>query len=321
MKHGIENLIGGSAPMADLSRSIQKAARGGLTVLIQGETGTGKGVVARAIHDLGKQSARPFIAVNCAAIPETLLESELFGYEAGAFTGATRPKKGKFELADGGTIFLDEIGELSLPGQTKLLQVLQEREVERLGSEGRPRRVDVRVIAATNRDLDDMVFEGTFREDLFFRLNVFPVRTPALRERRDDIPALAHHFALQAGVDAGRQVTGVSPDVVAEFRKYSWPGNVRQLQNVVERAIAMGETEEILRQDLPQDLLSIKVPKSSPKVGKFHEILDETARELCIAAFAATDGDCLAAAQLMGLHRSSLYRLIRRHNLDHLLSV
>jgi transcriptional regulator with PAS, ATPase and Fis domain len=228
-------------------------------------------------------------------------------------------KRGKFEAAHTGTLFLDEIGELSPASQARLLHVLQEREVERLGGEGRRISVDVRVIAATNRDLETMVEEGTFREDLFFRLNVFAIRTPALRDRREDIPALARHFAFQSADMAGRPIQGISEEVLQEFKRHSWPGNVRQLENVVQRAVAMGEAELILLEDLPPDFLLSKARKAPARVRNIHEALEETAREVCIAAFTVSRGDCAAAAQLMGVHRSSMYRLIRRHGLEHLL--
>jgi transcriptional regulator with PAS, ATPase and Fis domain len=316
----LENMIGASRPMTYLTNSIRKAARCSWTVLIQGESGTGKGMVARAIHHHGRRSGGPFIVVNCGAIPENLVESELFGHERGAFTGAERQKKGKFEAADGGTIFLDEIGELSLASQTRLLHVLQDKEIERLGGEGRRLRVELRVISATNRNLEQMVAAGTFRQDLFFRLNVLPIRTPSLRERPEDIPALAHHFAVACGVHAERQVVGVSREVLDVFQKHPWPGNVRQLENVIQRAVAMGETEEVLLQDIPENFLPA-VPGSGARVRRFYDAMDETAREVCIEAFTAAEGNCAAAAELMGIHRSSVYRLIRRYRLENLLDI
>ena len=208
--------------MAALAGSIEKAARSCWTVLIQGESGTGKGMVARAIHACSSRCGKPFIVVNCGSIPEELVESELFGYEAGAFTGAVRQKKGKFEAADTGSIFLDEIGELSLASQTRLLHVLQDREVERLGGEGHRIHIDVRVIAATNRNLEQMVADGTFRQDVFFRLNVLSIRTPSLRERPEDIPALVRHFLEKNAGQAERQVCGISQEALA--RQYSTAG-------------------------------------------------------------------------------------------------
>ena len=208
------------------------------TVLITGETGTGKELVARAIHDRSAQRDMPLIKVNCAAIPETLLESELFGHVRGAFTGATTTKKGKFALADGGTIFLDEIGTMSPTLQSKLLRVLQEREFEPLGSE-RTEKVDVRVIAATNRDLRQMVADGKFQEDLFYRLNVIPIEIPPLRERRDDIPALVEHFVQKHAQRTGRRIERIDDGVLAGLQQYDWPGNVRELENTIERAVVL----------------------------------------------------------------------------------
>jgi transcriptional regulator with PAS, ATPase and Fis domain len=247
------------------------------------------------------------------------MESELFGHERGAFTGADRLKRGRFETADCGTIFLDEIGELSLASQTRLLHVLQDKEIERLGGEGRRMRIDVRVIAASNRNLEQMVADRRFRQDLFYRLNVLSICTPSLRERPEDIPALAHHFAVTSGFHAQRRISGVSPEVLRVFQNHTWPGNVRQLENLVQRAVAMGETEQVLLEDIPEEFLAGKSSKAATKVRKFYEAMDETAREVCIEAFAAAKGDCFAAAQLMGLHRNSVYRLIRRHGLHHLL--
>jgi DNA-binding NtrC family response regulator len=312
-------IVGTSAAMQELTRSIRKAARGNWTVLIQGESGTGKGLAARAIHDLGARAGRPFVLVNCGGLPENLIESELFGHERGAFTGADRRKKGKFELAHGGTIFLDEIGELSLAGQTRLLHVLQDKQIERLGGEGQRIPVDVRIIAATNRDLDQLVAEGAFRQDLFFRLNVFALRTPSLRERAEDIPSLAQHFALKCAGEAGRSISRVSSAALEIMQKHTWPGNIRQLENVIHRAVAVGETEQVLPQDLPSEILAATSFKAVPKARRFYEALDETAREVCIQAFTASKGNCVAAAQLLGLHRNSIYRLVRRYGLRDLM--
>ena len=216
------------------------------TVLITGETGTGKELVARAIHDRSAQRDMPLIKVNCAAIPETLLESELFGHVRGAFTGATTTKKGKFALADGGTIFLDEIGTMSPTLQSKLLRVLQEREFEPLGSE-RTEKIDVRVIAATNRDLRQMVADGKFQEDLFYRLNVIPIEIPPLRERRDDIPALVEHFVKKHAQRTGRRIDRIDDGVLTGLQQYDWPGNVRELENTIERAVVLSPGPVITR--------------------------------------------------------------------------
>ena len=231
-------IIGRSRAMEEVIRRAELVAETKSTVLILGETGTGKELVARAIHDRSAQRDMPLIKVNCAAIPETLLESELFGHVRGAFTGATTTKKGKFALADGGTIFLDEIGTMSPALQSKLLRVLQEREFEPLGAE-RTQRVDVRVIAATNRDLRQMVADGRFQDDLFYRLNVIPIEIPPLRERREDIPALVEHFVRKHAQRTGRRIDRVDDGVLAGLQQYDWPGNVRELENTIERAVVL----------------------------------------------------------------------------------
>src|SRR6266849_4798306 len=235
---GHYGIIGRSRPMQQIIERAERVAQTKSTVLITGETGTGKELVARAIHNRSAQRDMPLIKVNCAAIPDSLLESELFGHTRGAFTGATTTKKGKFALADGGTIFLDEIGTMSPVVQSKLLRVLQEREVEPLGSE-RTEKIDVRVIAATNRDLRQMVADGKFQEDLFYRLNVIPIDIPPLRQRRDDIPALVEHFVSKHAQRTGRRVERIDEGVLAGLQQYDWPGNVRELENTIERAVVL----------------------------------------------------------------------------------
>src|SRR5213075_882809 len=233
-------IIGKSRSMEEVIRRAELVAVTKSTVLITGETGTGKELVARAIHDRSAQRNMPLIKVNCAAIPENLLESELFGHTRGAFTGAVTTKKGKFALADGGSIFLDEIGTMSPALQSKLLRVLQEREFEPLGSE-RTEKVDLRVIAATNRDLRQMVSEARFQEDLFYRLNVIPIEIPPLRERRDDIPALVEHFVTKHAARTGRRIEPIDESVLAGLKQYDWPGNVRELENTIERAVVLSQ--------------------------------------------------------------------------------
>jgi DNA-binding NtrC family response regulator len=231
-------MVGDSPALRRVLEHIAQVAKTDTTVLIQGETGTGKELVARAIHEAGARRERPLVKLNCAALPRELVESELFGHEKGAFTGALQQRRGRFELADGGTLFLDEVGELPLEAQAKLLRVLQEREFERVGG-SRPLRVDVRVIAATNRDLQAQVAAGRFRADLFYRLNVFPIAVPALRERRGDIGRLVQHFAEKAARKLGRPLEGVAPSFLESAAAYHWPGNIRELENVVERAMIM----------------------------------------------------------------------------------
>src|SRR6478609_11723223 len=231
-------IVGRSRPVQDVIRTAEMVAKTKSTVLITGETGTGKEMVARAIHFHSSQRENPLVKVNCAALPENLLESELFGHVRGAFTGATTTKKGKFALADGGTIFLDEIGTMSPPLQSKLLRVLQEREFEPLGAE-RTQKVDLRVIAATNRDLKQMVSDAKFQEDLYYRLNVIPIGIPPLRERREDIPILIDHFVEKHRQRTGKRVDRVEPEVIEALQRYDWPGNVRELENTIERAVVL----------------------------------------------------------------------------------
>ena len=240
LEHNFEEIIGGSAVLKAVLRTIEQVAPTDATVLILGESGTGKELLARAVHNLSKRRERPLVKVNCAALPENLIESELFGHEKGAFTGALVKKIGRFELADGGTIFLDEIGDLPLGLQTKLLRVLQEGEFERLGN-SRTTRVDVRVIAATNRDLEGAVKVGEFREDLYYRLNVFPVLCPPLRVRKEDIPVLANHFVLKYGAKVGKKIDTISRRALDVMQAYGWPGNVRELENIIERAIILSD--------------------------------------------------------------------------------
>src|SRR4029450_2451299 len=239
-----EEIVGSSAALRAVLSDVSKVAPTDSTVLITGETGTGKELVARAIHKRSRRSARAFVNVNCAAIPPSLIASELFGHEKGAFTGALQRRKGRFELADGGTIFLDEVGELPAETQIALLHVLQEREFERVGGT-ETIRVDVRVVAATNRDLEVAVSEGSFRADLFYRLNVFPLKVPALRERRADIPLLVEYFVHRFAKRAGRHICGIRRETLSLLQSYAWPGNIRELQNVVERAVIVSESETL----------------------------------------------------------------------------
>ncbi|MGF1483979.1 MAG: sigma-54-dependent transcriptional regulator [Opitutales bacterium] len=250
-----EGIVGDSEPMQEVFKVIGQVAASDVTVMITGESGTGKELVARCIAQHSHRSSQPFIAVNCAAIPENLIESELFGHEKGAFTGATSQKAGKFELCDGGTLFLDEVGDMSLPTQTKMLRAIQEGEIQRVGGT-QTIKVDVRLICATNKDLEKMVKAGEFREDLYYRLNVVRLRLPALRERKSDIPALVD-FMLQRLVKSRKaRAFKVSPDVLAVFQHHSWPGNVRELENVIYRSAVVAKGETVLMKDLPEDLLS-----------------------------------------------------------------
>ena len=250
-------LIGNSVAFREVTEAIAMVAPVDSAVLLLGETGTGKEVIARAIHDAGPRRHQRFVAVNCAAIPAGLLESELFGHERGAFTGAVSQTVGRFQAADRGTLFLDEVGDLPLELQPKLLRALQEQQVERLGSGGRPTSVDVRVIAATNQDLEEMVQQRAFRADLFYRLNVFPIRVPPLRERAEDIPLLIAHFVRRFAERQGKKVEEVPDEVIATLKHYSWPGNVRELQNVIERAV-VATTGPTLRLPEPERRITVR---------------------------------------------------------------
>jgi transcriptional regulator with GAF, ATPase, and Fis domain len=301
-------LVGDSPAMCALHNMILRVARSDATVLISGESGTGKELVARAIHRNSRRGDRPFVAVNCAAIAETLLESEFFGHEKGAFTGAVAQRKGRFEMANEGTVFLDEIGELAHPLQAKLLRVLQEQEFERVGG-SRTVKLNVRVIAATNRDLPKAVSNGSFREDLFYRLNVVPIRIPPLRDRRDDILRLAAHFLGRYSSQAGRTVTGFSREARAMLATYEWPGNVRELQNVIERAVVMGSAEVITADDLPDVLLDAAI-STDPADDSFHASVRQHRRRVIVAALERADGNVAEAARALKLHPVYLHRLI-----------
>ena len=301
------NMVGTSRPMRALFERTGRIARTESTVLVRGESGTGKELVARAVHRNSPRSKGPFIAINCAAITETLLESELFGHEKGAFTGAIGLKKGKLEIAHGGTLFLDEIGELPLTLQAKLLRALQEREFERVGGT-RSVRVDFRLVAATNRDLEGAVKTGTFRQDLYYRLNVVTLTLPALRDRSDDVPVLASYFVRKHAPHSGRRVTGLAPDALARLLKHDWPGNVRELENVIEQALALGTGEMVSSADLPP---VIGYSENSSSVLDYHETLERTRRDLIVRAFERAGHSHAAAARLLGVHPNYLHRLLR----------
>jgi len=311
---GIEhNMVGESPAIRAIHERIAKVAPTNSTVLITGESGTGKELVARAIHENSSRAGQPFVAINCAALSEALLESELFGHERGAFTGAIAQKKGKLEVAHGGTVFLDEIAELSPLLQPKLLRVLQERELERVGGT-RPIKVDIRLIAATNKDLEEAVREKKFRQDLFYRLNVIALRIPPLRERREDIPLLTSYFAAKYGEKLNRRVRGVSPKARAHLMRYDWPGNVRELENAIERAVVLGSAAVILPEDLPEALLETEPPPGAG-IPKYHEAVIEAKKQLIRNALEQAHGSQVEAAKLIGVHPNYLSRLIRNLNL------
>jgi Nif-specific regulatory protein len=315
---GVEHSMVGESPrMQRVYQFIAKVAPTDSSILILGESGTGKELVAQAIHQNSKRSGKPFIAVNCAALNETLLESELFGYEKGAFTGALALRKGRLEVADGGTLFLDEIGELSPPLQVKLLRVLQEREFERVGGT-RTIKVDIRLLTATNRNLEDLITQGLFRQDLFYRLNVLQLEMPPLRQRQEDIPLLAKYFAAKYGEKCNRKITGISVEAQKRLSNYDWPGNVRELENAIERAVVLGTTDLILLEDLPEAILETET-RTMPAPTKYHEAVAATKKQIIIQAMDQMKGNYTEAAKLLGVHPNYLHRLIRNLNLrEHL---
>ena len=302
------DMVGESPRMREVYQFIGKVAPSDSTVLIRGESGTGKELVARAVHANSSRAGKPFVAINCAAITETLLESEMFGHEKGAFTGAATQKKGKLEVAEGGTVFLDEIGELAPALQAKLLRVLQEREFERVGGT-RPIKLDVRIIAATNKNLEAAVKSGAFRQDLFYRLNVVAVKMPALRERRTDIPLLASYFASKHAGKSKRDIAGLSREARETLMSYDWPGNVRELENAIERAVVMGSTNVIRPEDLPEELLE-KPQSSGGPVTRFHEGVLQAKKEIILRAVDQAGGQYTEAAKLLGVHPNYLHRLM-----------
>jgi len=311
--YNIHGIVGTSDAILNLVETVKKVAQTDTTVLILGESGTGKSLIAKAIHFMSRRKEKPFITINCAAIPETLLEAELFGYEKGAFTGATTSKKGKFELADGGTIFLDEIGDMPLSLQVKLLRVIQDKEIERLGGE-KVIKVDVRIIAATNRDLKSMVEEGKFREDLYYRLNVVPVYVPPLRERREDIPVLIEHFLENFNSKYGKRVR-ISPEALEVLMDYDWPGNVRELENTVERLVVMhgGLIKDI---DLPPHILASRHRRRKEGVMDLPKHIQATEREKIIEALEMTGYVKSRAAKLLGYTLRQLDYRIKKYGIE-----
>lgn len=318
-RFGLERIVGSSAPMQRVLEQVRQVASARSTIMITGESGTGKELVAKAIHELSPRSGQAFVKVNCAALPENLLESELFGHEKGAFTGATASRKGRFELADGGTIFLDEIGDTTPSLQTKLLRVLQEQEFERVGGT-KTLRVDARVIAATNRDLRRAVEEGSFREDLYFRLHVIPIELPPLRERGEDVLLLAAAFLSKIASESGKKVEGFEPTARQALARYPWPGNVRELQNAVERAVVLSRGPLVRLADLPEPVqkgqaLFRRAGEESATDGKFvlpaeGIQLEAWEEDLLLQALERTKGNQSQAARLLGLTRNAFrYRL------------
>ncbi|HEX8853242.1 MAG TPA: sigma-54 dependent transcriptional regulator [Pyrinomonadaceae bacterium] len=313
MCKGFSRFIGASPALERVLKQARAVSDTNVTVLLTGENGTGKEVLARAVHEESQRSEGPFVAVSCAALPETLIESELFGHERGAFTGATQAKKGRFELADGGTLFLDEIGELNQTVQVKLLRVLQERTFERLGGT-KTIQVDIRLVAASNRDLEQEVEAGRFRQDLYYRLNVVPLHLPPLRERREDIPLLAAHFAAKAAEKHGRATAELEPALVEALQEYDWPGNIRELENLVERLVVLTTGTRIGLEFLPEKMLHLRPSTHASQTNGDETTLEGAMlalkRRLVIGALHSEGGNKAAAAKHLGISRSYLHRLI-----------
>ena len=314
-KYQPSNIIGNSMPMREVHAMIERIAQAKTTVLILGESGVGKELVANAIHYNSSLAAGPFVKFNCAALPENLIESELFGHEKGAFTGASAQRVGRFEEADGGTIFLDEIGELQLALQTKLLRVLQERSFERVGG-NKPVKVNIRVITATNKDLPKMVADGKFREDLFYRLNVFPVTIPPLRERGSDIITLADRFVARFAKENGKEIERISTPALDMLMSYHWPGNVRELENVIERAVILSDDNVIHGYNLPPALQTAIVSGTNSKIG-FQAKLDALGYEMVVDALKNTQGNMTRASRELGITRHTLRLRMDRFKIDY----
>jgi len=311
-RYRLHNLLGKSPAMQQVFSLIEQVAPSRSTVMVYGKSGTGKELVAKAVHFNSPRAGKAFVAVNCAAIPSELLESELFGHEKGSFTGAIAMKVGKFELANDGTLFLDEIGSMRLDLQAKILRALQEREVERVGGT-RTIKIDVRVIAATNRELKQAVDQGTFREDLYYRLNVVPITLPDLKDRSEDIPLLANHFMQKFGRESNVAVREISKEAMAILLSHTWPGNVRELENVIERAVTLGHGPAILPVDLPPNLLGGADPMERALAKEAS--LEDLEKDYIVAILRRTKGHQIKAATILGIDRRTLYRKIRRYNI------
>jgi len=321
--HRFDRIIGTSTKMQEVFALIRKVTNNDVTVLICGESGTGKELVAQAVHYNSYRSRKPFVKVSCVAIPETLLESEMFGHERGAFTGAHQMKPGKFELAQGGTLFLDEIGDMPLSLQVKLLRVIQERELERIGGT-KTIKVDIRLVACTNKNLAEAVKEGVFREDLYFRINVLPIYLPPLRERVDDIPLLIQHFIKYYNQKLGKQVKKASPGVLKILTEYSWPGNVRELENLIQRAIVLSSGEKLMPEHLPPnihsepilpDISALTDDFSKPMPERIQAITDKLEAQMIRAALQKMNFRRQETADLLGISRKSLHNKMQKYNL------
>ena len=313
-KYGLENIIGQSAAMQEVFDTIKQVADTRATVLIEGESGTGKELVAHAIHRLSTRSKGPFVAVHCAALSANLLESELFGHEKGAFTGATERRRGRFELADGGSLFLDEIGEIDAAIQVKILRVLEERRFERVGGQ-ETIDTDTRLIAATNRNLREMMDQGTFREDLFYRLFVVVLRIPPLRERAGDIPLLLQHFLAASARENNRDIEGLTPDAIQALQSYPWPGNVRELRNAVERMVVLSRSKRISVRELPPEIRDRVEGNATTIVNGSSLSMEQAEKNLIVKALKACDGNRTKAAIQLGISRRTLHRKLHAYQL------
>ncbi len=312
-KYRLENVVGASGPMLEVFKTVARVAPTRSTVLIQGESGTGKELIARTIHFNSDRGQGPFVTVDCGALPETLLESELFGHERGAFTGATALKRGLFEVGRGGTCLLDEIGDISPAVQSRLLRVLQEHEIKRVGGT-EPIKVDVRVIAATNKNLEALVKARRFREDLFYRLSVVALTLPPLRERADDIPLLAEYFLRKFAKEAGKPVERIAPEAMAVICAHPWPGNVRELEHAIERAVILTQNPALLPQDLPPEIRAPEGGRPAPEAPVLP--LREMERRHLLLALERAGGNRKRAAEWLGITRRTLYRMAARHGID-----
>jgi two-component system, NtrC family, response regulator AtoC len=315
-----ERIVGNSPPMQEVYKTIGKVAKSDATVLITGESGTGKELVAEALHFNSNRRSGPLVKVSCAALPETLLEAELFGHEKGSFTGAMTQRRGRFELADKGTIFLDEIGEMSLATQTKLLRVLQERKIERVGS-SLPIKVDIRIIVATNKELQRLVEQNRFRDDLFYRLNVININMPPLRERKEDIPALVEHFLAKHRYSATAQPAAISEEALRRLMEYDWPGNVRELENVIERAVVLSRGQIITSRELPfGDVEGDHDEEASEDLATdrsfFKKSVAQFEKDLIMKALRDAGGNRSKAAEMLGIYRRLLYAKIKEYGLE-----
>jgi len=309
-KYSYDNVVGNSEAMIEVYKTIDKVKDAKATVLILGETGTGKELVARAIHYNSTRSGEPFLPVNCAALTESLLESELFGYVKGAFTGALKDKLGVFETADGGTVFLDEIGDISPRLQQVLLRVLENGEIQPVGSTAR-KKVDVRVVAATNKNLEELMKTSLFRADLYYRLNVISLRLPSLLERKEDIPALANHFLRKYSAENNKTITGISKEALQMLEGYNWPGNVRELENVIERATLLETTDEITVDSLSEKIRS-SLNRSPVVLEEDLRTLEEVGRAYIIEVLEKTGGNKVKTSEILGINRTSLWRMMQR---------